>query len=237
MVQNAGVIEVLVVQDLPNEMIIGIDALLTGKATLNLHHNTMTWFNTPWSLHIDQSHGIAGLSQICPITDIPAINKILIEYAEVFSGPNDPNGFYKANPLRIQTQGVPIYQRAYRTPLNKRQEISKQVDKLLAEGHIRPSCSPWASPVTLVQKQDGTSRMCVDYRQLNAVTKRDRFPLPRIDEILDLMQGSNIFATLDLKSGYHQLAVNSADVEKTAFICHRGQFEYLRVPFGLANAP
>ena len=132
--------------------------------------------------------------------------------------------------------GNPIYQRPYRAPLNKREEISKAVDDMLKAGVIKPSASPWASPVTLVPKGDGW-RFCVDYRKINQVTKRDHYPLPRIDEIFYLLQGNSVFSTLDLKSGYHQLAIDPNDTEKTAFVCHKGQFEFLRVPFGLANAP
>ena len=180
---------------------------------------------------------MAGLSHTCPLTDIPALDNVLLAYSDVFSGPNDPNGFYNKNPFRIITEGPPIYQRAYRAPLTKRNETSKAIDEMLAEGIIKPSCSPWASPVTLVPKPDKSLRFCVDFHRLNAITKRDRYPLANIHEVFDLLEGSTVFSTLDLKSSYHQMAVHPDDTEKTAFICHRGQFEFLRVPFGLANAP
>ena len=236
-VDQAGPIKLLVVEDMQDPMILGIDSLLLGKANLNLHHNTMSWHGKIWSLQSNESGGLAGLSHTCPLTDIPALDNVLLAYSDVFSGPNDPNGFYNKNPFRIITEGPPIYQQAYRAPITKRNEISKAIDEMLAEGIIKPSCSPWASPVTLVPKPDKSLRFCVDFRRLNAITKRDRYPLANIHEIFDLLEGSTVFSTLDLKSSYHQMAVHPDDTEKTAFICHRGQFEFLRVPFGLANAP
>ena len=108
---------------------------------------------------------------------------------------------------------------------------------MLQQGVIRPSNSPWASPVTLVPKSDGSPRFCVDYRKLNSVTKRDSYPLPRICDIMDTLGRSKIFSTMDLKSAYHQIPVHPADIEKTGFTFHRGLFEFTRMPFGLANAP
>ena len=102
---------------------------------------------------------------------------------------------------------------------------------------ISPSSSPWASPVVLVRKKDGSHRFCVDYRNLNAVTKRDRYPLPRVDDLLDQMQKSQYFTTLDLSSDYWQIRVHEKSREKTAFVTPQGQFEFLVMPFGLANAP
>ena len=116
------------------------------------------------------------------------------------------------NPMKIITTGNPIYQRPYRAPLNKRDEISKSIDDMLKAGVIKPSSSPWASPVTLVPKGEGW-RFCVDYRKINQVTKHDQYPVPRIDEIFDLLQGNSVLSTLDLKNGYHQLFIDPTDRE------------------------
>ena len=102
---------------------------------------------------------------------------------------------------------------------------------------IKPSESPWASPVVLVRKRDGTLRFCVDYRALNSVTKLDVFPLPRINDLLDQLGKSRYFTTLDLKSGYWQIRVHADSQEKTAFITHKGLFEFRVMPFGVTNAP
>ena len=115
--------------------------------------------------------------------------------------------------------------------------IDDAIEEMLEEGVIRNSASPWASPVTLVPKKDGSIRFCVDYRRVNSVTEKDTSPLPLIQDIFDQVGGSAIYSTLDLKSGYWQLPVAEADIHKTAFRCHRGLFEFVRMPFGLANAP
>jgi IS1 family transposase len=108
---------------------------------------------------------------------------------------------------------------------------------MLAEGVIRPSSSNYASPVTLVPKKDGSTLFCVDYRRLNDITIKDQYPLPLIQDIFDHLGGSTIFSTIDLKSGYWQIPVAEEHIHKTAFRCHRGLFEFTKMPFGLANAP
>ena len=173
-----------------------------------------------------------------PIESIhPGIQSLLLKFQNIFPGKNSPLTPCTLQPIRIITEGDPICQRAYRTPLLKRQAISKAIDEMLAQGIIQPSCSPWASPVTLVPKPDGSIRFCGDYRKLNQVTKKDRYPLPLVADIHEEMQGTSIFSTIDLKSGFHQIKVDPQDCEKTAFICHKGLFEFTRMPFGLANGP
>ena len=113
-----------------------------------------------------------------------------------------------------------------------------QVQQMLSSGVIRPSNSPWASPVVMVKKKDGSLRFCVDFRQLNVATIKDAHPIPRIDDLLDALHGARWFTTLDLKSGYWQVPIQEQDKEKTAFRTNSGQlFEFNQVPFGLCNAP
>jgi len=125
----------------------------------------------------------------------------------------------------------------YRLSTAELDELRRQLDDLLEKGFIRPSKSPYASPVIFVRKQDGTLRMCVDYRGLNKVTVKDKYPLPRIEELLDRLKGAKIFSKLDLRSGYNQVRINEGDIPKTAFSTRYGLFEFCVLPFGLTNAP
>ena len=131
----------------------------------------------------------------------------------------------------------PIRQHPYRTGMKSKEFEAEQIEKMLRDNVIRPSKSEWASPVVLAPKNDGTLRFCVDYRKLNEVTKKDSYPIPRMDDCIDTLGKAKVFSSLDANSGYWQIAVDEQDIEKTAFVCHQGLFEYLRMPFGLTNAP
>jgi hypothetical protein len=128
-------------------------------------------------------------------------------------------------------------QRGYRMSELERQALGEQLQDLLARGLIQPSKSPFTSPIIFVRKKDGSLRMCVDYRAINEITVKDRYPLPRIDELLDRLRGAKIFSKLDLASGYHQVRMDEASIPMTAFSCEKGLFEYRVMPFGLCNAP
>ena len=131
----------------------------------------------------------------------------------------------------------PIRQAVRRTPFALRQHVDDLVQEMLNQGIIQPSQSPWASPIVLVKKKDGTTRFCVDYRKLNSLTRKDVYPLPRIDDTLDLLSRSAYFTTLDLASGYWQVKMDEESREKTAFTTYSGLYEFNVMPFGLCNAP
>ena len=116
------------------------------------------------------------------------------------------------------------------------EELNTQLKDLLDKGFVRPSVSPWGAPVLFVKKKDGTMRMCMDYRELNQVTIKNKYPLPRIGELFDQLQGAEFFSKIDLRSGYHQLRVRDEDIQKTAFWTRYGQYKFLVMPFGLTNA-
>ncbi|GKC53597.1 putative reverse transcriptase domain-containing protein [Tanacetum coccineum] len=116
-------------------------------------------------------------------------------------------------------------------------ELSEQLQELSDKGFVRPSSSPWGAPILFVKNKDGSFRMCIDYRELNKLTVKNRYPLPRIDDLFDQLQGSNIYSKIDLRSGYHQLRVREQDIPKTAFRTRYGHYEFQVMPFGLTNAP
>ena len=131
----------------------------------------------------------------------------------------------------------PINSAPYRPSPKTREIIDQEINQMLEKGIIRPSHSPWSSPVVVADKKDGSPRFCVDYRKLNQITVKDVYPIPRIDDTLHALGQNAYFTSLDLASGYWQIRVHPKDIPKTAFICHRGLFEFLRMPFGLCNAP
>ena len=130
-----------------------------------------------------------------------------------------------------------IRKRPYRVSPMQRKQIDEEMEKMLKTNNIRKSVSPWAAPVILVPKPNGEVRLCIDFREVNAVTKKDSHPLPRIDDVLDRLNGARHFTTLDLMSGFWQIEMEETSKEKTAFITHRGLFECNVMPFGLCNAP
>jgi len=146
--------------------------------------------------------------------------------------------------MLLNQEAIPLVQgaeppcsRIWRHSQLEQQEIEKQVRFLLDKGLITPSTSPYGAPILFARKKDGTLRMCIDYRGINRITVKDKYPLPRIDDLLDRLQGAKIFSSLDLCSAYHQVRLVPSDVPTTAFRCHMGSFEYKVLPFGLTNAP
>ena len=170
--------------------------------------------------------------------EMKSLKSLVCEYADVFALDSSELGSTDLVTHTIDTgDSPPIKQSARRTPFALRQVMEEMVEKMLEQGVVEPSHSPWSSPVVLVEKKDGSKRFCVDYRRLNSVTKMDVFPLPRIDDTLDSLAQSKYFTTLDLASGFWQVKINPESQEKTAFATHSGLYEFRVMPFGLCNSP
>ena len=166
------------------------------------------------------------------------VAQILEEYKEVFQDlpPGLPPD--RGSPFIINTgDNAPVSGKGYRLTPKEKDQVESQIKDYLAKEWIRPSQSPYAAAILFVQKKDGSLRMCVDYRGLNKTTVKDKYPLPRIDDLVDKLFGATVFSSLDLQSGYHQIRIAEQDVHKTAFITPQGLYEYRVMPFGLCNAP
>nr|GEU70018.1 putative reverse transcriptase domain-containing protein [Tanacetum cinerariifolium] len=164
---------------------------------------------------------------------------IVREFLEVF--PKDLPGLPPARQVEFQIDlvpsAVPVARSPYQLAPAEMQELSTQLQELSDKEFIRPSSSPWGAPVLFVKKKDGSIRMCIDYREQNKLTVKNRYPLPRIDDLFDQLQGSRVYSKIDLRSGYHQLRVWEEDIPKTAFRTRYGHYEFQVMPFGLTNAP
>jgi Reverse transcriptase (RNA-dependent DNA polymerase) len=168
------------------------------------------------------------------------VRHLLEEYADVFP-PQLPAELPPERSIdhRIElVQGSsPPTRPVYRMAQKELEELRTQLDEMLTSGRIRPSHSPYGSPVLFVRKKDGSMRLCVDYRALNKLTVKNKYPIPRIDDLMDRLQGARVFSKIDLRSGYHQVRVHPDHIQKTAFRTRYGHYEFLVLPFGLTNAP
>ncbi|MBS1986331.1 hypothetical protein JST99_00150, partial [Candidatus Dependentiae bacterium] len=165
--------------------------------------------------------------------------RIHVEFKDIFETmpPGLPPKREHDHAIELIPGSQPPAKSAYRLSLTELDELRKQLDKLLANGLIRASKSAFGAPMLFVKKKDGSMRMCIDYRDLNSITIKNRYPLPRVDELLDRLSGAKYFSKLDLQSGYYQIRMKEEDIHKTAFRTRYGSFEFLVLPFGLTNAP
>jgi hypothetical protein len=169
------------------------------------------------------------------LEDIPIARDYPDVFAEVTTGLPPDREIEFTIDLMPGTQ--PIHKAPYRMAPSELKELKKQLEDLVDRGFIRPSVSPWGAPVLFVRKKDGSLRLCIDYRELNRVTIKNKYPLPRIDDLFDQLKGATVFSKIDLRSGYHQLKVKEADIPKTAIRTRYGHYEFLVMPFGVTNAP
>lgn len=189
--------------------------------------------NDVWALAV-----IEPVQQTTTPPELPEVQELLEQFADVFQQPTElpPERFYD-HQIPLIPGAAPVNSKPYRHSRQHKDEIEKQVKELLAAGLITHSTSPFASPVLLVLKKDGSWRFCVDYRKLNALIVKNRFPMTLIDEILDELAGTQYFTKLDMRSGYHQVRMTKVDEYKIAFKTHHGHYQFKVMPFGLTNAP
>jgi hypothetical protein len=177
----------------------------------------------------------AIIAKVKEIADVPMV----CEFQDVFLDdllqlPLDHDVEFK---IELIPGTAPISKRSYRMPPNELAELKTQLGELLQKGLIRPSSSPWGCPAIFMKKKDQSLRMCVDYRPLNAITIKNKYPLPRIDILFDQLSKAKVLSKIDLRSSYHQIKIRLEDIPKTAFSTKYGLYEYLVMSFGLTNAP
>jgi hypothetical protein len=222
------------------DVILGMNWLARHKATLNTDQRTIRLSHNQEEilLSIPIPTKTTGRVYEAIIPEIKVI-PIVCEFPDVF--PEDLPGLpYEREVefvIELKPGTAPISRRSYRMPPNELAELKIQLQDLLEKGFIRPSSSPWVCPAIFVKKKDQTLRMCVDYRPLNEVTIKNKYPLPRIDILFDQLTGARVFSKIDLRSGYHQIRIRPEDIPKTTFTTRYGLFEYLVMSFGLTNAP
>jgi hypothetical protein len=224
------------------DVILGMNWLAQHKAILNIDLRTIR-------LSYDHEEVLLSIPVAIPAKPFGRVYEAILleiqdisvvcEFPDVF--PDDLPGLPPERDvefvIELKPGTAPISRRSYRMPPNELAELKAQLQDLLEKGFIRPSSSPWGCPAIFVKKNDQTLRMCVDYRPLNEVTIKNKYPLPRIDILFDQLTGAQVFSKIDLRSGYHQIRIRPEDIPKTAFTTRYGLFKYLVMSFGLTNAP
>jgi hypothetical protein len=222
------------------DIILGTDWLSRHQAVIDIAARAIE-IHSPTSGEITLYLPSQGCTRSCaftltesPVARIP----VVCEYPDVF--PDELQGMSPDRDIEfaieLQPGTAPISKRPYRMPLAELAELKKQLQELLDKGFIRLSTSPWGCPALFVKKKDESLRLCVDYRPLNAVTIKNKYPFPSIDVLFDQLVGATVFSKIDLRSGYHQIKIRASDIPKTAFSTRYGLYEYLVMSLGLTNA-
>jgi hypothetical protein len=221
------------------DVILGMDWMTQHKVTLDIAERRIE-INSPIvrasTLYLPSSEPVNPSAFVTITSQLEKI-PVVCEYPDVF--PNDLPSMPPDRDIEFVTElqpgTTPISKRAYRMPPKKPAELKSQLQELLDKGFIRPSSSPWGCPGLFIKKKDGGLRLCVDYRPLNAVTIKNKYPLPRIDVLFDQLVGAKVFSKIDHRSGYHQIKTRPCDIPKTAFSTRYGLYEYLVMSFGLTS--
>ena len=235
------------------DLILGIDWLTYHQAIIDCEKRRIT-LTTPSGvritydgdsqIHFPKTSKILNPSDMISYLGEISVSQsnfppIVCDFPDVF--PDELPGLPPVREIEFKIDLIPgtnpISIPPYRLAPAELEELRKQIDELKEKGFIRDSSSPWGAPALFVPKKDGSMRMCIDYRKLNRVTIKNKYPLPRIDDLFDQLRGSKYFSKIDLRSGYHQLRIREEDVSITAFRTRYGHFEFLVMPFGLTNAP
>ncbi|KAL4023074.1 hypothetical protein IC575_016822 [Cucumis melo] len=242
-IEIAGhVIEVtlLVLDMLDFDVILGMDWLAANHASIDCSHKEVISAIRASKLLSQGTWGMLASVVDTREVDVSLSSEPVVrDYPDVFPEelPGLPPHREVEFAIELEPGTVPISRAPYRMTPAELKELKVQLQELLDKGFIRPSVSPWGAPVLFVKKKDGLMRLCIDYRELNKVTVKNRYPLPRIDDLFDQLQGATVFSKIDLRSGYHQLRIKDGDVPKTTFRSRYGHYEFIVMSFGLTNAP
>jgi hypothetical protein len=223
------------------DVILGMDWMTHHKVTLGIADQRIE-IKSPAigasTLYLPLRESMDPSAYVSIATNLEEI-PVVCDYPDVF--PDDLSGMPPDRDIEfvieLQPGTTPISKRAYRMPPKELAELKTQLQELLDKGFIRLSSSPWGCPTLFVKKKYGILRLCVDYRPLNAVTIKNKYPLHRIDVLFDQLAGEKVFSKIDFRSGYHQIKIRPCDIPNTAFSTRYGLYEYLVMSFGLTNAP
>ena len=252
-------VDLRVMDMLEFEVILGMDWLTAHRVVIDCDCMRVTAYTpdgtcvmfqgnshdaSPHTVYDSRWHGpltswLASLTIEDKVRTDMRLPRVVCEYEDVFLDelPGLPPSREVDFHIELHPGTSPISVTPHRMAPVELQELKVQLQELLGKGFIRPSTSPWGAPILFAKKKDKTLRLCIDYRQLNRVTIKNRYPLLRIDDLFDQLKGAQVYSKIDLRTGYHQLRVSEVEIPKTAFRTRYGHFDFTVMPFGLTNAP